>query len=295
MRSLALLLSAAALAAAAGCGSEEAAADDGVQVVASTNVYCDLARTVGGDRVQVTSVIDDPSADPHSYEASVRTQLAVSEADLVIDNGGGYDDFMATLLSATDAHPTLLTAVEVAGLDADAEGFNEHVWYDLPTVDRVADAVSAVLQRKDPAHRADFRAALARFHAATAALARAESGIRRLGDGRGVAVTEPVPLYVTAACGLVNRTPAAFSSAVEDGRDVPPGVLQLQLELVASHAVAVLAVNEQTEGAVTDRIVAAARAARVPVVGFRETLPDGESYLGMFHAELTALRAAVSR
>jgi zinc/manganese transport system substrate-binding protein len=185
--------------------------------------------------------------------------------------------------------------VRLSGRDATVPGFNEHVWYDLPTVDRVADAVSAVLQRQDPAHRTDFRTALSRFHAATAALQREESGIRGIAAGRGVAITEPVPLYLTAACGLVNRTPAAFSSAVEDGRDATPGVLQAQLHLISSHGVAALAVNEQTEEPMTDRVVAAARAARVPVVGFRETLPVGETYLGMFHGELTALRAAVAR
>src|SRR3954468_22454305 len=94
------VLSALALGAAAGCDAEAAAADDGVRVVASTDVYGDLVATIGGDRVEVTSVIDDPSADPHSYEANVRTQLAVSRADLVVENGGGYDDFMRTLLSA---------------------------------------------------------------------------------------------------------------------------------------------------------------------------------------------------
>ena len=72
-------------------------------------------------------------------------------------------------------------------------------------------------------------------------------------------------------------------------------MLQRQLDLVASHAVAVLAVNEQTEDPMTDRIASAARAAHVPVVGFRETLPVGGTYLGMFHAELSGLRAAVSR
>jgi zinc/manganese transport system substrate-binding protein len=288
---VAVLLAACTSGGAAGGGAEST--DGRIAVVATSDVWGSIVSDVGAGRVAVTSILDSPAKDPHEYQATVRDRLSVSRAALVVENGGGYDDFLARLSEGTGG--VVLDAVRLSGHDAGVPGFNEHVWYDLPTVDRVADAVSAVLQRKDPAHRADFRAALARFHAATAALARAESGIRRLGDGRGVAVTEPVPLYVTAACGLVNRTPAAFSSAVEDGRDVPPGVLQMQLDLVASHAVAVLAVNEQTEGAVTDRIVAAARAAGVPVVGFRETLPDGESYLGMFHAELTALRAAVSR
>ena len=264
-----------------------------IAVVASSDVWGSIVTDVGDGRVTVTSILDSPAKDPHEYQATVRDRLSVSRAALVVENGGGYDDFLGRLTEGTGG--VVLDTVRLSGRDAGVPGFNEHVWYDLPTVDRVADAVSAVLQRKDPAHRAGFRAALARFHAATAALAREESGIRRIAEGRAVAVTEPVPLYVTGACGLVNRTPAAFSSAVEDGRDVPPGLLQMQLDLLASHGVAVVAVNEQTEGPVTDRVAAAARTAHVPVVGFRETLPAGATYLGMFHAELAALRAAVAR
>ncbi len=286
-----LLLTGCASGAAA--GADPRTPDGRIRVVASSDVWGSIVDDVGAGRVAVTSILDSPAKDPHEYQATVRDRLSVSRAALVVENGGGYDDFLRRLSEGTGG--VVLDAVRLSGRDAAGPGFNEHVWYDLPTVDRVADAVSAVLQRKDPPHRADFRAALARFHAATAALAREEAGIRRVAGGRGVAVTEPVPLYVTAACGLVNRTPAGFSSAVEDGRDVPPGVLESQLHLVASHAVAVLAVNEQTEGPMTDRITAAARAAHVPVVGFRETLPESGTYLGMFHAELAALSAAVAR
>jgi zinc/manganese transport system substrate-binding protein len=273
-----------------GGGAESAG--DRIAVVASTDLWGSIVTDIGAGRVDVTSILDGPSKDPHEYQATARDRLSVSRAALVVENGGGYDDFIRRLTEGTGG--VVLDAARLSGRDATAPGFNEHVWYDLPTVDRVADAVSAVLQRKDPAHRAEFRTALTRFHAATTELRHEESGIRRIAEGRRVAITEPVPLYLTAACGLVNRTPAAFSSAVEDGRDAPPAVLQAQLHLVASHGVAVLAVNEQTEEPMTDRVVAAARAAHVPVVGFRETLPEGETYLGMFHAELAALRSAVT-
>lgn len=280
----------------AGCGGTPPTADPGISggriaVTASTDVWGSVVTEIGAGRVDVTSIIDNPSKDPHEYQATVRDRLTVSRAAVVVENGGGYDDFVRRLATGTRA--VVVDAVRLSGHDAAAPGFNEHVWYDLATADRVADAVSALLQRKDPAHRADFVAALARFHARTAALARDESAIRHVAGGRGVAITEPVPLYATAACGLVDRTPVAFSSAVDEGRDVPPGALQTQLDLLRAHRVAVLALNEQTQDPVTDRVVAAARAAHVPVVGFRETLPAGSSYLAMFHAELAALRAAV--
>src|SRR5215213_6716455 len=98
---LAGLVLAAAL--ATGCGpaadgGRAAGGSAGIRVVASTNVYADLVRQVAGDTVGVTSVISDPAQDPHSYEADAKTQLALSRARVVIENGGGYDDFMDTML-----------------------------------------------------------------------------------------------------------------------------------------------------------------------------------------------------
>ncbi|HEY8317559.1 MAG TPA: zinc ABC transporter substrate-binding protein [Amnibacterium sp.] len=279
----------------AGCtASSGATTDDRVAVVASTDVWGSVVEAVGAGHVAVTSLIGDPSRDPHEFQASVRDQLAVSRAAIVVENGGGYDDFMRRLASAAHA-PVVLDAVRLSGRDAGAQDFNEHVWFDLPTVRRVADAVNTALIRADPGHRADYATALATFHGELGRLQGEESTIRSTAEGRGVAITEPVPLYLTAACGLVDLTPRGFSAAVDDGRDVPPALLQAQLALVRSPRVALLAMNSQTEDPVTDQVVAAAKAAGLPVVGFGETLPQGESFARMFHGELAAVATAVRR
>jgi zinc/manganese transport system substrate-binding protein len=284
-----------ALAALAGCGSDDAAAaDDGVQVVASTNVYGDLVRTIGGDRVSVTSVIDDPSADPHSYEASTRTQLAISEADLVIENGGGYDDFMGTLLSATDGDPTVLTAVDVAGLDTDTEGFNEHVWYDLAAMEELAGQIADALSDVDPDGADDYAARASDLQAGIADLTAQEEQARGATDGAGVAVTEPVPGYLLDALGAQDLTPAEFSEAVEEGGDVSPVVLRETLELFSTGQVRALVYNSQTTGPETEQVLDAAREAGVAVVPVTETLPDGEDYLSWMGANVDAVVAALS-
>ncbi|GAB3633246.1 zinc ABC transporter substrate-binding protein [Microbacterium shaanxiense] len=91
----------------AGCSTTpapESGGDGVIQVVASTNVYGSLAAQIGGDRVDVTSIITSASQDPHSYEASARDRLTVQDADLVIENGGGYDSFVDTLIGESDVH-----------------------------------------------------------------------------------------------------------------------------------------------------------------------------------------------
>jgi zinc/manganese transport system substrate-binding protein len=288
------LVSALVLAAATGCGSDVAAADDGVQVVASTNVYGDLARTIGGSRVEVTSVIDDPSADPHSYEASVRTQLAVSQADLVIENGGGYDDFMDTLLSATDARPTVLNAVEVSGLDADAADFNEHVWYDLAAMSELTGRVADALSEIDPDGAADYAASAAQLERGIAGLVAQEESARASTQGVGVAVTEPVPGHLLDALGAQDLTPAEFSAAIEEGGDVSPVVLRETLDLISAGRVRALVYNEQTSGPETEQVLNAARAAGIAVVPVTETLPDGEDYLSWMGENLDAVVAALT-
>ncbi|MGM1018586.1 MAG: metal ABC transporter solute-binding protein, Zn/Mn family [Actinomycetota bacterium] len=107
------MLSVSALA-LAGCaspaGGADASDDERIQVTATTNVYGSLAEQIGGDRVDVTSIITSATQDPHSYEATARDRLAVQDADFVIENGGGYDAFMTELLEGADTH--VLTAVE---------------------------------------------------------------------------------------------------------------------------------------------------------------------------------------
>jgi zinc/manganese transport system substrate-binding protein len=136
---------------------------------------------------------------------------------------------------------------------------------------------------------------LSRFRTELAGLEDSAATLRRTAEGKGVAITEPVPLYLTAAVGLVNRTPPAFSEAIEEGNDVAPAVLRAQIALFSAHDVSVLAYNEQTTGATTDQVLAAAKRAGVPAVGVRETLPDGQDYLQWMQADLAALKSAVAR
>ncbi|MFF6953188.1 metal ABC transporter solute-binding protein, Zn/Mn family [Streptomyces iakyrus] len=296
------LLTGASLALLAGCGSSSDSADANsgparVAVVASTNVWGDIARRVGGDRVDVTSVISDPDQDPHSYEADPQNQLALSKAKVVVENGGGYDDFVDRMLkSGHNDSAEVINAVEVSGKTAPKGGeLNEHVWYDFPTVAKVADRISAALAKADPGDAGAFEKNAAAFKTELAPLEAAEARIKKAHGGEGVAITEPVPLYMTEASGLVNRTPAQFSEAIEEGDDVSPRVLQESLALFSGKKVKVLVYNEQTSGPQTEKAEAAAKAAGIPVVPVTETLPKGKDYLGWMTGNVDALASALAK
>ncbi|MDN4597959.1 metal ABC transporter solute-binding protein, Zn/Mn family [Leifsonia virtsii] len=295
-----LAIAAASAVALAGCSSPSAGSsgsgDGTVRVVASTNVYGDIAEKIGGDAVSVTSLMSDPAQDPHSFEASAQNQLAVSKAQVVVENGGGYDDFMQTLLKgAKNSDATVLNVVDLSGLKATDGELNEHVWYDFPTVQKFVDALTSALAKAEPAHKADFEKNADAFGKQLAGLEASAAKVKSEYAGQGVAITEPVPLYLLDSMGLVNKTPERFSEAIEQENDVSPVVLKETLAIFSGHEVKLLAYNEQTTGAETERVLSAAKQADIPVVPVTETLPAGKHYIDWMQGNIDAIGKALSK
>jgi zinc/manganese transport system substrate-binding protein len=293
----AALTASLALAACGGSGSTSAASDDtGLSVVASTNVYGSIAEAVLGDEGTVTSIIDDPSADPHSYEANTRTQLELSKADVVIENGGGYDDFVDTMLKAADTKAVVLNAVDISGRTAPTGGeLNEHVWYDVETVRKVAQALETELARAAPDDASTFTANLKSFEGGLDTLEQKIQADKAGTDGRPVAITEPVPGYLLEALGAKNVTPVEFSEAIEEETDVPVDVLQETLSLFTQHQVRALVYNEQTTGPQTEQVLKAAKDNGIAVVPVTETLPEGKDYTTWMTANVDAIATALTQ
>ncbi|MEU5891191.1 zinc ABC transporter substrate-binding protein [Streptomyces sp. NPDC047461] len=306
-RRLAALITGASLVVLAGCGSssdsdsggsvsQSPAAASVIPVVTSTNVYGDIVGQIGGPKVDVTSIISDPDQDPHSYEANTQNQLALSKAKVVVENGGGYDDFVDRMLKSGNSSAEVVNAVRISGRTAPKGGeLNEHVWYDFPTVSKIADSIAAALGKADPADAAGFTRNAEAFKAKLQPLEAKEAQIKRDHGGEAVAITEPVPLYMIEASGLKNATPPQFSEAIEEGSDVSPKVLQAALALFSGKKVEALVYNAQTSGPQTEKAEAAAKAAGIPVVPVTETLPSGKDYLGWMTSNVDALAGALDK
>ncbi|GAB3583454.1 zinc ABC transporter substrate-binding protein [Leifsonia lichenia] len=278
----------------AGASGDTADSSGTVSVVASTNVYGDIAKTIAGDAVDVTSLMDNPAQDPHSFEASAQNQLAVSKADIIIENGGGYDDFMDTLRKSAGDKATVLNVVDISGKKATAgDHLNEHVWYDFPTIQKFTGKLVDALSKADPSQASAFTKNAAAFTADLTGLEQRTADLKQKYAGEGAAITEPVPLYLLDAIGLINKTPEAFSSAIEEGTDVSPSVLNEMLHLFSDNAVKVFAYNEQTSGPETEKVLAAAKSAGVPVVPVTETLPAGKDYMSWMTSNVDAVAKAL--
>jgi zinc/manganese transport system substrate-binding protein len=291
---------AASILALAGCASGSPADDGKVHIVASTDVYGQIAAELGGNAVSVKSLITSPSQDPHEFEPSASDQLAVNRAGLILQNGAGYDAFMTGLIKAGSTKAPVLTAAAYSsawpGGDATRtpQGFNEHVWYDPITMSAYATAIAGKLVKLAPKDAEAIRRRLDEFTVQVGGLTSSLKDIEAAHAGTKIFVTEPVPLYMTERAGLQNVTPPAFSEAVEGGEDVPPSTLLAAKSLLTGGTVKLVIVNAQAGGAETTTVIDTAKAHHIPVLEFTETLPTGLTYSTWMQRNVDQIATALS-
>lgn len=281
------------MAAIGGCGADEpAAARDGgpdsgkVKVVASTNVWGSVASAVGGDLVEVTSIISDPAGDPHSYQLTPRDAAALGGADLVVVNGGGYDE---SVVEAAGDAPRKIEAFALAGPEAD----NEHVWYRIATVAVVGDEIAEQLAQVQPDAAEEFRANAAAFTEDLKTLMGEVDELAVIGGGAEVASTEPIAYYLFKDAALPDVTPPEFTEAIEEETDPPAAAVAELQDMIVNREVRLLAHNPQTESPVVAELQAKARESGVPVVELTETLPPGQDYLTWMGGQVESLSTAL--
>jgi zinc/manganese transport system substrate-binding protein len=274
---------------AAACGSSPKTDSSAVRVVAGENFWGDVVRQIGGSHVSVTSIISDPSADPHQYESDARNAADLADARVVVVNGLGYDDFMSKLLDATHHNGrVVLTVADV--LHVSGDDANPHLWYDISRISEVARAIEGELAAADPADRVLFEQNRAAFDASLVPLQRTIAALKTKYSGAPVAYTERVPEYLLAAAGLRVETPSGFARAIEDGNEPSPGDTQAMYELLTQHRIRVLLYNAQATSPVTQHVQDLARNAGIPVVAVTETQPtDAPSYQAWQQAQLNEI------
>lgn len=268
-------------------------------VVTSTNVWGAVVSAVGGDSVRVRSIIDNAVLDPHSYQATAEDAADTQSAQVLAYNGGGYDEFFAQLAEQADDVPRVVAFdlsenADKSEHEHENEHENEHVWYDLPTVAAFAEELARQLGRIVPDQRQMFSDNAAAFTERLGELHREVEQIALRHAGTRVVATEPIAGYLFEQAQLVDRTPPAFSEAVENETDVPIMAQQQIIDLVSDQQVEVVVNNAQAGTSATDRVIDVARAAQVPVVEVTETLPDGQNdYVTWMDGQIKALAEAL--
>lgn len=283
-----------------GCGAPRESETGGKLTVAtSTSVWGSVVQAVGGDAVEVESIVSDPGADPHSHEATPRDAATIHEADLVLYNGGGYDEFVHQILATAPDKPVVRAVPDDSDHEhgdhehgddehgdhdeheghqhAHHEHGNEHVWYDFHTVQDTAEELARTLQRLRPGH--DFPGAAQRFTTQVDDLRARVDDIAKRHHGSPVIVTEPVAHYLIQQAGLRDVTPPEFVRAVEAENDPSASAVAQIQDAVRSHRAAAVVHNPQTASPLTQRVRATAQDNGIPVVDLTETPPPGTSYV----------------
>lgn len=266
-----------------------------VKILATTNVWGDIVKQLGGEWVEVTVILDDPLQDPHSYEATARDQLAVNDAELVVMNGGGYDDFIKALLGSADSAKQVISAVEDPEPYSDEPAIeNEHVWYDFEAVAEFSDLFVLTMSQIRPEA---FSALNANYDSFIAELGNLTIRLEALHDHSidlGVIATEGVGNLLLDRAGFLNMTPSALEKAIEEETEVPPTAMADTENLMKNGLIGVLVTNSQVSDPVSQRLIELADSELIPVVELSELIPDPSmDYLDWMNQVLDQLQEAV--
>lgn len=264
----------AVLATACSPATANSAGPGQVVAIGAENEYADVIAQVGGKYVAASAIMSNPATDPHSYEASQAVAQQISQAQLVVQNGLGYDTFMGSIEAAAANPGTKIVDVQkLLGLPDSTP--NPHLWYQPATMPKVAAAVASDLAAIQPQHAAYFRANLRTFDQSLVTFDIAVAQFRTMHPGFLVATTEPVADYLLTALGAANQTPWSLRADIMNGVDPAPQAVAATRALFSQHKVKVLLYNRQVTDPLVQSLVADATSNHIPVVGVYETMPAG--------------------
>ena len=256
----------------AGCSSESNDAS-GSDIIATTNVWADVASAVTGE--DVDAIITGDAVDPHHYEPSAKDLSRIKEADTVVANGGAYD---AALYTAAE-QDRIIYAIPL--LDEHEADDHDHAHAHMPeSLDELEHAWFApekVLQvAEDIADRTGGDASDVK---------------QRIGDIQSKLNAVPhvhIGMTETIAAGLVwgtelhDITPEEYVKASLNHQEPSAAAVAAFLEQIERGELDMLVVNPQSTNSATQRLADAAKAHNVPVVEIRETPPAGQNFLDYF-------------
>ena len=295
LKALSLALVAAALTVvASGCGRSgpavaSSAGHARIAVVAAENFWGSIAAQLGGARVSVSSIIVNPSTDPHSYQPSAGDARAISGAQMVIVNGLGYDSWASQLLEGSPSESRVV--LDIGHSLSLGAGANPHRWYYPADVHSVIAAITAAYLRLDPAHASYFASQRHSFESgALARYDRLRATIRARYAGVPVGYSESIFQGLGEDLGLRLLTPSGFARAVAEGTDVS---VQDKLTVdaqVRNRRIKLWVFNSQNVTPDVQRVNALVQQQAIPVARVTETLvPATASFEQWQVAELEGL------
>jgi zinc/manganese transport system substrate-binding protein len=269
-----------------------------VQVVAAENFWGSLVSQLGGVHVNVTSIVTNPNTDPHEYQANDSDAIAIKNAQYVIINNVGYDQWATGLVASDgDANQTILNVGDSLGVSVNGGIVtgNPHLWYNPAYVNQTVAWMYHNLTTIAPSLTGYFTD---QYNNLTASLGTLYSRVTQIKDqfhGTEVASTESIFVYLANATDLDLVSPPAFMEAIAEGNDPPdPSVVEFQCQLESGN-VRVLVYNEQTVTPITTNLKAIAAEHNVTTIAVTETIqPPDLPFQDWMMGELDSLQNALN-
>ncbi|WP_069862808.1 metal ABC transporter substrate-binding protein [Pseudomonas citronellolis] len=190
------------------------------RVVTSFSILADMTRAVGGEHIQLKNLVG-PDSDAHTYETTPDDARAVRQAQLVVENGLGFEPWLDRLVKSTETRAQVIQAshgVIPRSLEEDGQTIPDpHAWNNLANADIYVDNIAKALEKLDPANAADYRRnAEAYLKQAHALLAYAKDKLGNLPADRRTLVTSHDAFgYLGQAYGLKLLAPQGLSTERE--------------------------------------------------------------------------------
>lgn len=268
---IAALASVGMLASVAACGSGQSTSEKNgtIEVAASVNQWGTVAKALGGDNVNVTSIINSTNVDAHDYEPTTSDIAKLQKAQVIIVNGAGYDTW--AVKATQTANATIVNAAEVGGVN---DGENPHVWFSADVRKAVAQAITEAYEQADAAKKNDFDKMNDQWTAEENNVESKIAEVKQKTDGLAYAATESVASYLAEDMGLADATPSGYARATANESEPTPTDIKQFTDALKAGEIKLLVVNTQEESELTGKITDAAKSVEVPMVELTEQMPE---------------------
>ena len=268
---IAALASVGMLASVAACGRGQLTSEKNgtIEVVASVNQWGTVAKTLGGDNVNVTSIINSTNVDAHDYEPTTSDIAKLQKAQVIIVNGAGYDAW--AVKAAQSAKATVVNAAEVGGVK---DGDNPHIWFSADVRKAMAQAITDAYAKADSAKKSDFDKLNDQWMTEEGNVEGKIAEVKQKTDGLAYAATESVASYLAEDMGLADATPSGYAQATANESEPTPTDIKQFTDALKAGEIKLLVVNTQEESELTGKITNAAKSANVPMVNLTEQMPE---------------------
>jgi zinc/manganese transport system substrate-binding protein len=262
-------------------------------VLAVENFYASLVNQIGGQCVQTTTILADPDADPHEFQPAASDVRSYQGAQLVVEDGLGYDDFSDKIIATLSTQPALVKAGDVVGLQV---GANPHIWYSAGYVDQIRAAILGKLKQLNPQASAYYDQQSAALDQEFATYHSLINQIAAKYGNTPVGATESIFVDMAYTTGLNLITPPEFMDAMAEGNDPTARDVATFQNQITNHQIKVLVYNTQTVTSLTEQLKAMAQQNNIPIVGVSETMPLGaQTFQGWQASELQLLLLALQK